>query len=1053
MKSKFIWLFLLTLALVSLGSQAFADWNTSQGDQQRTGLSPYAVDESKLRLAWNYDLNSTGQRATASSPAIYGTNVYATWGGGAAATRVVSSHDLATGLLNWTSVLLPGGSRTTPAVYNVDTTGSGDFAVLVFVGNGSTTSGVAGVDALRASDGTLFKRYLLGLGEGGVIGSTPVLVDTGGVAGPDLVIAGTSRLASLHAWDVRTAATSWSIVGLEAAATFTILNSVALSADDSIVYAGTGDFGVSWAGHVYAVDTRTGAILGNIFRAGSSFVANPTVLGSGEVLSLGFNSLATGFARRVYLSPRLLGTFNRTPFDNGNQRGGGALWPDVSGDTIYYASSEDFNLLIGWSVQAIRAFTNNPASLVALQTICDFPPSPVAISASGTGIVSTGFFGAYNEVNIFDPATGFLLWNKPYVGANTVTGFNRSNAAIADGAANDSGVVVVLQDAAGFLIALNEDPTGFARWELEPAVSVGDACPELFMNIPLAFNGTDTDTADFINVGTASGSYTAIVAMAAQAGATGKSSMQVRYSNVSRSRQNLALKVSDDLAATAKGKFLPKSTASFLSEIPDERAEEFLQATSFQLKQKLSAQTASPPPVWLTLTDLDGGGPIAPGGTASVEAVASSATLALGEYFADIELTVTPDDPDPDYYGGTEVIYPVHLLVGFAKAAAYCDASDASLAISNVGFFGPEQGVELFYWAGNDPHQLFAGGLVIASPGYVWDATYDDHGDFLQDADILSGVTLNPSPYVAEVHICSTAFTTVAGACSLRIQQYYIGLWDGAFCDSMITQKNYIYNMGSTPCTLCVGYFMDWDFPPSDFASDTVAADPAHGIIWVENVNTPGQIVGVMRVPTDDVPAFLVGVDNPTSIYNTTNPVVDDTLTKWWNTTPGTFNMYGASNGPDDKSVVIGSPAVVLNPGEYYLNENIIFGWDPADVPFDQVVWKAWLRQLGYYRGDVNTDNRGHERNTAGADLGPAIDGGKINVTDIVYLVKYVMSGGTTASPWPFTDQGDFTGEGSVTFADVIILVNFVFKGQVPNDRNRFGPGTRLSLKENPNWY
>jgi hypothetical protein len=126
-------------------------------------------------------------------------------------------------------------------------------------------------------------------------------------------------------------------------------------------------------------------------------------------------------------------------------------------------------------------------------------------------------------------------------------------------------------------------------------------------------------------------------------------------------------------------------------------------------------------------------------------------------------------------------------------------------------------------------------------------------------------------------------------------------------------------------------------------------------------------------------------------------------------------------------------------------------------VPFDQTVWKVWLRQEGFYRGDVNTDNRGHERGSDGADLGLAPNGGGINIVDVVYLKNYVLK--SMATPWPFTDQGDVNCDGNITLVDVVALANYVFKHtNIPVDKNRFLPldlqslFSRSSLQENPDY-
>jgi len=52
---------------------------------------------------------------------------------------------------------------------------------------------------------------------------------------------------------------------------------------------------------------------------------------------------------------------------------------------------------------------------------------------------------------------------------------------------------------------------------------------------------------------------------------------------------------------------------------------------------------------------------------------------------------------------------------------------------------------------------------------------------------------------------------------------------------------------------------------------------------------------------------------------------------------------------------------------------------------------------------------------------------GSITSADIIYLVNYVFKGG--ALPMPCIPSGDVNCSGTVTSADIIYLVNYVFKG------------------------
>jgi hypothetical protein len=60
-----------------------------------------------------------------------------------------------------------------------------------------------------------------------------------------------------------------------------------------------------------------------------------------------------------------------------------------------------------------------------------------------------------------------------------------------------------------------------------------------------------------------------------------------------------------------------------------------------------------------------------------------------------------------------------------------------------------------------------------------------------------------------------------------------------------------------------------------------------------------------------------------------------------------------------------------------------------------------------YLRGDPNRD-------------------GKKNVSDVIYLINYVVKQGPSPEP---VSLGDVDCNGDVTIADIVYLVNYLFKG------------------------
>ena len=98
----------------------------------------------------------------------------------------------------------------------------------------------------------------------------------------------------------------------------------------------------------------------------------------------------------------------------------------------------------------------------------------------------------------------------------------------------------------------------------------------------------------------------------------------------------------------------------------------------------------------------------------------------------------------------------------------------------------------------------------------------------------------------------------------------------------------------------------------------------------------------------------------------------------------------------------------ILDAGEECDDGNTVSGdgcdslchWESADL--DTCVWAVPY-------GDFN-------RNVA------------VNSADVIYLVNYIFKGGP--EPWPCDTHGDIDCSGAVAAGDVIRLLNYVFRGQ-----------------------
>jgi hypothetical protein len=96
-------------------------------------------------------------------------------------------------------------------------------------------------------------------------------------------------------------------------------------------------------------------------------------------------------------------------------------------------------------------------------------------------------------------------------------------------------------------------------------------------------------------------------------------------------------------------------------------------------------------------------------------------------------------------------------------------------------------------------------------------------------------------------------------------------------------------------------------------------------------------------------------------------------------------------------------------PGDYYFR---LFATDAqAQVSVGQSLAFSYSSQPPYIVGDVN-------------------ESGSITAADVIYLVNFVFKGGP--APLPVWQAGDVNATSSITSADIVYLVNYVFKGGPP---------------------
>jgi hypothetical protein len=105
---------------------------------------------------------------------------------------------------------------------------------------------------------------------------------------------------------------------------------------------------------------------------------------------------------------------------------------------------------------------------------------------------------------------------------------------------------------------------------------------------------------------------------------------------------------------------------------------------------------------------------------------------------------------------------------------------------------------------------------------------------------------------------------------------------------------------------------------------------------------------------------------------------------------------------------------------------------DTFDLSWSPATYGALSATLQVYHGDLSAPNPlvvSFSGNAPGKTGDTNFDG-VITSADIIHLVNYVFKGG--APPLPVPRSGDIDCSGAITSADIIALVNYVFKGGAP---------------------
>jgi hypothetical protein len=401
----------------------------------------------------------------------------------------------------------------------------------------------------------------------------------------------------------------------------------------------------------------------------------------------------------------------------------------------------------------------------------------------------------------------------------------------------------------------------------------------------------------------------------------------------------------------------------------------------------------------------------------------------------------------------------IFVEIEFAKAISpktpwlteQIDSWNVAMVKSNYG----EEGPGYITWEDGGTDQLFEGTILLGTSA----------------ADLAMGITnvgqeVRFFPYMGIetdyrmyehmlIDTCYTKFFHNYGL-DLDVEMFGIGLDPGGDfcigqpCGDMILQKFVITNTGVAPIAdLEWALFADWDVNLPDPNTSFGGGDSTLNTGWAYDSLNEGMVVYTTLVPSSPgkiAPTWYVGEQNdyfypfiPGGPYDSLKSVME---TPYWvlpQTIPQVFD-YG---------YLMSSENFSLNPGEKALQEYII--WFDTQIPstdYTRFRHKLYdmLRLTGYYRGDVGDFGTG-----AGSP-------GKLDISDVVALINYVLKSGVV--PTPFSDQGDVDCNGETGLTDIVYVIGYVLKssGIAPIDKNRFFPDAykilfkRTSLFEDLQW-
>lgn len=409
-------------------------------------------------------------------------------------------------------------------------------------------------------------------------------------------------------------------------------------------------------------------------------------------------------------------------------------------------------------------------------------------------------------------------------------------------------------------------------------------------------------------------------------------------------------------------------------------------------------------------------------------------------------ITLNHNDPDffPEDPTGTEFgdpVIAVDAIFGYAFEEDTLRALDAMTQVTNHGAYGVGDD-NIFYVEGDNTASMFDGGVFITgkladTPRTAWDVY--DWLEFQPDTFLtiyrdtvigtVDGLTDQTGTIAHSTYIDSIGFpdsaTTYAYGVEVRETQVSINL-TGADIGSWKVFRHQIVNRNATPVdsVIYIGNFCDWDIESGNNNIDTTMMGPwsnvymydpgssisAYGVL---KLPAPGTMYeepdGTMKTATGFYSVY--GVTNPLEVYpsGAAEPLSDSIYS--YVSRPG-VNTATSLTQNDDMSLAVVFDTLHLAANDtvwvYYALWGTASGGDLNSAARDAAFGSNLVS--GFRRGDVNAD-------------------GDYNFLDLVYLYRFITSGGTGYHPIPRDLTGDVNNDGVVNMTDVLYLEDYIYGG------------------------